>query len=75
MVLDKIMQCSREKRQKVLPIFYHVDPSDVRKQTGSFGEAFARYGNVTEERVSRWRAALTYAGCRSGWYVGDRYVI
>ncbi|KAL6317014.1 hypothetical protein AAG906_026738 [Vitis piasezkii] len=38
-----------------------------------FGEAFARYGNVTEERVPRWRAALTYAGCRSGWYVGDRY--
>ena len=76
--LDKIMQCSREKGQKVLPIFYHVDPSDVRKQTGSFGEAFARYGrygNVTEERVLRWRAALSQAGGLAGWHVMHGYVI
>ncbi|XP_034674453.1 disease resistance protein RPV1-like, partial [Vitis riparia] len=71
--LDKIMQCSRERGQKVLPIFYHVDPSDVRKQTGTFGEAFARYGNVTEERVLRWRAALTEAGGLSGWHVRHGY--
>ncbi|XP_010665294.3 disease resistance protein RUN1 isoform X1 [Vitis vinifera] len=74
--LEKIMQCSREKGQKVLPIFYHVDPSDVRKQTGSFGEAFARYGrygNVTEERVLRWRAALSQAGGLAGWHVMHGY--
>ena len=73
--LEKIMQCSREKGQKVLPIFYHVDLSDVRKQTRSFGEAFARYGNVTEERVLRWRAALTEVGGLSGWHVQHGYVI
>ncbi|XP_034674470.1 disease resistance protein RUN1-like [Vitis riparia] len=67
------MRCSRERGQKVLPIFYHVDPSDVRKQTGTFGEAFARYGNVTEERVPRWRAALTQAGGLSGWHVQHGY--
>ena len=39
---DKIMQSRREKGQIVVPVFYHVDPSDVWKQTGSFGEAFAR---------------------------------
>ncbi|XP_034677343.1 disease resistance protein RPV1-like isoform X2 [Vitis riparia] len=71
--LDKIMQCSREKGQKVLPIFYHVDPSDVRKQTGSFGEVFARYGNATEERVPRWRAALSQAGGLAGWNVMHGY--
>ncbi|RVW66898.1 Disease resistance protein RPP5 [Vitis vinifera] len=38
----------REKGQIVVPVFYHLDPSDVWKQTGSFGEAFARYGEVTE---------------------------
>ncbi|RVW12096.1 Toll/interleukin-1 receptor-like protein [Vitis vinifera] len=66
--LDKIM-----KRQLVLPIFYHMDPSNVRKQTGSFGEAFARYGEVTEERVLRWREALTKAANSSGWHVQDGY--
>ncbi|KAJ9680358.1 hypothetical protein PVL29_019623 [Vitis rotundifolia] len=34
-----------------------------------FGEAFARYGEVTEERVLRWRAALTEAGGLFGWHM------
>ncbi|KAL6310971.1 hypothetical protein AAG906_021584 [Vitis piasezkii] len=43
------MQSRREKRQIVVLVFYHVDPFDVRKQTGSFGEAFARSGEVIED--------------------------
>ena len=72
--LDKIMRSRKEKRQMVLPVFYHVDPSDVRKQKGSFEEAFARYGEVTEERVLRWRKALTEAANLAGWHVQDGYV-
>ncbi|PON31332.1 TIR domain containing protein, partial [Trema orientale] len=41
--LVKILDCMATRGQVVIPIFYHVDPSDVRKQTGSFGEAFARH--------------------------------
>ena len=73
--LDKIMQGRREKEQLVIPIFYRVDPSDVRKQMRSFGEAFAGYGKVTEERVLRWRTALTEAGGLSGWHVQHGYII
>lgn len=36
-----ILEWSRTGRNEVLPIFYDVDPSDVRKQEGSIGEAFA----------------------------------
>ncbi|KAL6316808.1 hypothetical protein AAG906_021108 [Vitis piasezkii] len=68
-VFPKLCSFTMRKRTKVVPIFYHVDPSDVRRQTGSFGEPFARYGNVTEERVQRWRAALTQAGGLAGWHV------
>ena len=73
--LYKIMESRREKGQIVVPVFYHVDPSDVRKQTGSFGKAFARYKKVTKERVLRWRAALTEAGGLSGWHVEHGYII
>ena len=73
--LDKIMECMREKGQIVLPVFYHVDPSDVRKQTGSFGEAFAGYTNVAEERLQRWKAALREAGSLSGWHVEHGYIL
>ena len=39
--LAKIMECREEMEQIVFPVFYHLDPCDVRKQTGSFGEAFS----------------------------------
>jgi len=38
--LNKIMSCHRTKGQVVLPVFYGVDPSEVRHQTGEFGKAF-----------------------------------
>jgi hypothetical protein len=38
--LVKIMDCRRTLGQVVLPVFYDVDPSEVRHQTGEFGKAF-----------------------------------
>ncbi|KAM5582478.1 hypothetical protein ABKV19_002743 [Rosa sericea] len=63
--LAKILQCSEAKKTPVLPIFYYVDPSDVRNQRGSFAEAFTKHeekfrqGNDNIEKVKKWRAALT----------------
>ncbi|GKA78231.1 Toll/interleukin-1 receptor domain-containing protein, partial [Tanacetum coccineum] len=36
-----ILEQHKEFNQIVIPIFYHVDPSDVRKQQNSFGDAMA----------------------------------
>ena len=57
--LVKIVECMKGGL-KVLPIFYHVDPSHVRHQRGSFGEAFANH-EVKEnpDKVQKWRDALT----------------
>jgi hypothetical protein len=38
--LVKIMECSKSIGQVVLPVFYGVDPSEVRHQNGEFGRAF-----------------------------------
>ncbi|CAL8997612.1 unnamed protein product, partial [Prunus brigantina] len=69
--LVKIMECRKTLGQKVFPIFYDVNPSDVRKQTGSFVQAFQkhekRFQKDTEHKVDRWRAALTEASNLSGW--------
>ena len=59
--LVKILECMTKRGQIVIPIFYHVDPSDVRKQTGTFGEAFSKHQtNLKDEmeRVNGWRSAL-----------------
>ncbi|KAL6340103.1 hypothetical protein AAG906_038938 [Vitis piasezkii] len=73
--LAKIMECSRKYGQIVLPIFYHVDPSDVRKQTRRFGEAFTRYEENWKNKVQSWREALTEAGNLSGWHVKEGNIV
>lgn len=70
--LVEIMGCRKTLGQMVLPVFYDVDPSHVRKQSGSFEEAFARResnlaSNKEKDDVARWRAALSEAGKLSGW--------
>ncbi|KAL7177161.1 hypothetical protein ACSBR2_030491 [Camellia fascicularis] len=68
--LVKIIECKRTLGQLLLPIFYDVDPSDVRHQTGCFGEAFGRHEKRTVdemEKVEVRRAALSEAANLSGW--------
>jgi hypothetical protein len=68
--LVQIMHCKNTRGHSVYPVFYDVDPSDVRKQTGTFAEAFARHEErftAEMERVHKWRAALTEAANLSGW--------
>ncbi|XP_042519413.1 disease resistance protein Roq1-like [Macadamia integrifolia] len=70
--LVKLVECrSNGIGLTVLPVFCDVDPSDVRKQTGSLEEAFARYGehfkDEEKEKVESWRAALTTVANLSGW--------
>jgi hypothetical protein len=68
--LVQIVDCKNTIGHTLLPIFYHVDPSDVRNQTGTFAEAFARHEKRFQsdmERVQRWRVALTDAANCSGW--------
>ncbi|RVW60025.1 hypothetical protein CK203_089517 [Vitis vinifera] len=54
-------ECRRTKGQRVLPIFYKIDPSDVGNQRGKFGEALAKHEKNLENRemVRIWRDALT----------------
>ncbi|XP_070021513.1 disease resistance protein RUN1-like isoform X2 [Nicotiana sylvestris] len=67
--LVKILECKEKLKQMVLPIFYDVDPSEVRKQTGLFGEALAKHKErpFGAQRVEKWRDALTEAANLSGW--------
>ncbi|XP_059451123.1 disease resistance protein RUN1-like [Corylus avellana] len=68
--LVKIMECRRTVRQFVLPIFYDVEPSDMRYQTGSFAQAFSKYEELylsNIDKVLRWRSALREAANLSGW--------
>ncbi|KAJ0861950.1 putative TIR domain, P-loop containing nucleoside triphosphate hydrolase [Helianthus annuus] len=62
-----IMERKDERGQIVMPIFYHVDPSEVRKQKGKYKEAFAQHELENNKRVEAWRKALKEAGNLAGW--------
>ena len=58
--LLEIMSCKEERGQTVMPVFYDVDPSDVRKQAGDFGNIFEKTCvGKSEEVRQRWSRALT----------------
>ena len=65
--LMKIIECKETKGQIVLPVFWKVDPSDVRHQRRSFGKALAQFqDNIM---VKRWKAALKDVANLSGWHI------
>ncbi|KAI3730801.1 hypothetical protein L1987_61979 [Smallanthus sonchifolius] len=57
--------------QTVLPVFYDVDPSDVRKQKRKYEEAFSKHEGGNKHKVESWRKALEKAGNISGWVTND----
>ncbi|KAL4567542.1 hypothetical protein LXL04_023129 [Taraxacum kok-saghyz] len=57
--LSHIMKCRDMSGQIVMPIFYDVDPSEVRRQKRKYEEAFAELENKT--MVEFWRKALVDA--------------
>lgn len=66
--LAKIIECKKARHLMVLSVFYHVDPSDVRHQTGAFREAFVNHEKKqSSEKVMRWRNALNEAANLSGF--------
>ncbi|RXH97885.1 hypothetical protein DVH24_010210 [Malus domestica] len=68
--LVHILECKERYSQMVIPVFYHINPSDVRKQHGSYADAFAqlekRFDNSID-KVHKWRDALTTAANLSGF--------
>lgn len=61
--------------QMVFPILFEVEPTVVRKQTGSFHEAFAKHEEAFREnikKVQNLRHALTEVANPSGWHLKDR---
>ncbi|KAI9119745.1 hypothetical protein K1719_009134 [Acacia pycnantha] len=66
--LLEILRCKEEKGQLVVPIFYQVNPSHVRKQEGPYEEAFAQHSKKNPKKVVAWRKALFKTANLAGWH-------
>ena len=68
--LQKIVECSKNHGLSIVPVFYGVEPSDVRHQKGSVEEALRKHEQrfkQDSEKVKGWRDALTQVANYSGW--------
>ncbi|KAL1217707.1 Protein VARIATION IN COMPOUND TRIGGERED ROOT growth response [Cardamine amara subsp. amara] len=58
--LNELLEIVNCKDKTIIPIFYGVDPSHVRKQTEDFGKIFEETcKNNTKEVKNQWKKALT----------------
>ncbi|TYI79559.1 hypothetical protein E1A91_D05G029400v1 [Gossypium mustelinum] len=74
--LAEIVKQKRENGHKVFPIFYGVDPSDLRKQKEKVEAAFAKHEERYKEdeaKIQRWRNALTEVANIKGWHSNNRH--
>ncbi|KAL3745582.1 hypothetical protein ACJRO7_014664 [Eucalyptus globulus] len=62
-----MVECSKTRRQNIMPIFYDVTPAEVRYQIGSYEEAFLSHKEKFGANVSKWKAALNHVANLNGW--------
>ncbi|CAJ1949631.1 unnamed protein product [Sphenostylis stenocarpa] len=71
--LQQIIKWHETYCRHVLPVYYEIQPSDVRLQKGDFGNALKATaqqtfsGQQAEDALSRWSRALTKAANLFGW--------
>ena len=75
--LQKIIECHENYGQRVVPVFYHIDPSHIRHQEGDFGSALnavaerRHSGEDLKSALSNWKRVLKKATDFSGWNERD----
>ncbi|KAJ0532054.1 putative TIR domain, P-loop containing nucleoside triphosphate hydrolase [Helianthus annuus] len=62
--LVKIMECHKTTGRTAYPVFFNVEPREVRHQSGAVGEAFAKHEK--KEAAGIWRNAMKEAADLAG---------
>ncbi|XP_028782170.1 TMV resistance protein N-like [Neltuma alba] len=71
--LQKILESKRSLGREVVPVFFNIDPSHVRHQRVTIGDAFKSHRQrFADEKVQGWRDALREVGNISGYDCNDR---
>ncbi|KAL7617095.1 hypothetical protein Lser_V15G02980 [Lactuca serriola] len=83
--LDELALILEQPKHTVIPIFYHVEPTHVRNQTSSFGDAIDKHKKAMKaetdagkrsdwaQKIARWIQALEKVAGLKGEDVTDWY--
>ena len=70
--IAKIVDCMEHGNLVIIPVFYHVDPSDVSSQRNCFEQGFVDHEanpEISPQMVKTWRSAFKTVGALSGMHV------
>uniref|UniRef100_A0A1J3I586 Putative disease resistance protein n=1 Tax=Noccaea caerulescens TaxID=107243 RepID=A0A1J3I586_NOCCA len=66
--LSFMVDLAEKKLLELIPIFYEIDPSNLKSRTGCFNKAFEDHKlRFDPDTVSKWRNSLAKVGNISGW--------
>ncbi|MED6112668.1 hypothetical protein PIB30_063664 [Stylosanthes scabra] len=71
--LVHILRCIKANNRLVVPVFYDVDPCDVRHQRNKFKEAMDKHEKRYKDdmnKVQKWKEALHQVANLSGYHFG-----
>lgn len=71
--LAEIVKLQRNGTLMVLPVYYGVNPCDVSRQSGDFGQKFRKILSKNPDKLQKWTDALTKFGSISG--IDYRYLL
>ncbi|KAL5563738.1 hypothetical protein UlMin_033485 [Ulmus minor] len=74
--LDELVKIAEMKLERVYPVFYDVEPTEVKKQKGTFGDAFDQLlarEDFDVGKVNKWRNVLTEMANLAGWALKSKY--
>ncbi|XP_039170315.1 disease resistance protein RUN1-like [Eucalyptus grandis] len=72
----KAVECKDINEGSVIPIFYKVDPSDIRKLRGNFGTGFAKIEEAylgDKRDIKKWKDAMSKVAGLAGMELKDGY--
>ncbi|KAF8029329.1 hypothetical protein BT93_E1884 [Corymbia citriodora subsp. variegata] len=70
----KIMECKEERDLMVFPVFYKVEPKEVRTPREKYRQAMVKHESKhgeNSEKLKRWKEALFNASNLSGWHLKE----
>lgn len=68
-IVDNFQQ--RDNLRFIFPVFYNIEPSHVRHQSGPFEAAFVKHEerfHENREKVLKWKTALSQVANLPGWH-------
>jgi capsule polysaccharide export protein KpsE/RkpR len=64
--LTEILKCKEIYEREVIPVFYKVDPSNVRHQRQTYADDLVKHHQRFGGKVDAWKASLTQVAGISG---------